>query len=102
MMWIVDGKYEFKSEIYSEQKTNLRYLARGALVFGIDIVISSTFVTVADVDMYRNLAEAFKADFKVIRCLGSFKSTHEVPEVRFRQMVADFEDYPGEEFACSD
>lgn len=102
MMWVVDGKYEFKPEIYVEQKTHLRYLVREALGFGIDVVVSSTFITAADIDAYRNLAEAYKADFKVIRCSGSFKSTHEVPEVRFQQMAADFEDYPGEEFACSD
>ena len=98
MMWITDGRYEFKSELYESQKAQLRNFVKTALLSSIDVVVSSTFVTLEEIKVYKQIADWYLADFKVLRCSGCFPSKHCVPAERLTQMAETFEDYPGEEF----
>lgn len=101
MLWVVDGVYRFDRSRYEAQKSLLRQLVHCVLQLGVDVVVSSTFVTIADVDLYREIAENYNADFHVLRCVGTFDSTHDVPKSVMARMISQFEAYPGEEIVCS-
>lgn len=75
--------------------------AMHALFKGIDVVVSNTFTTAREIERYTKgvrragieLPQGFP---KVIKCVGEYGSTHDVPASAVERMQSRWEDWPGE------
>lgn len=68
--------------------------ARHALAIGNqDIAVANTFVKLAHLQPYIDLANKLEFKFNVIECKGRFKSIHNVPEHTIERMRREFETY---------
>lgn len=96
MMCIQDGKYQWDFTKVTERKAAVVGIVDLAMQYGIDVVLSSTFLTMSDVNVFKDIANRYHAGFEVIRCVGDFGSVHDVPEDTMRSMRTLMENYPGE------
>ena len=63
---------------------------------GRTVVVSNTFSELWEGMPYMELAESRGWDLTVIRCLGRYKSIHDVPEKAIEKMRLRWQDYPKE------
>jgi sialic acid synthase SpsE len=96
MMCLADGKYEWSPDLVTQRKQTVVDIVALALSRGVDVVVSNTMVTMSEVNVFRDLAQTYNADFAVLRCVDSFGSTHDVPESTLSYMRECFENYPHE------
>lgn len=96
-MMNLDGVYEWKSELlkyahnwcYNSCKISMQQ-------YNTPVVVSNTSTRVGEFIQYVQLAEKLGWDVIVMRVVGDFGSTHNVPEEVIKMMRDGFEDYPGE------
>lgn len=89
--------YEYDESKRGESIALIAEMAELALSHGMDVCIANTFTRRKYIDFYRNMAERYGANFRVMRMKHEFGSVHKVPEAVVDNMRSTFEDYPGEE-----
>lgn len=62
-----------------------------ALLCGLKVVVSNTFLKPDFVQVYRNMTP----EHIVIECCASYGSTHDIPQERIDQMATEWEHAPG-------
>lgn len=96
MFQIVDGKYVWSPEGTRRAIDQVMALTDQILSSGADVVVANTFTKVRFVEAYKRIADRHGADIEVIRCTGSFKNVHNVPQQILENMRDNFENWPGE------
>ena len=85
------GHYCFKAERLGEAHEECRQNAMNALALGHDVVVSNTFVTLAEMEPYFKLATVFKCGLMVTEMMNLYGSEHNVPEHTLRRMQMRWE-----------
>lgn len=92
--------YFMKNGEYKWYRTGLNHkwcqnMVEQAMQREIDVVVSNTFTTLKEMKPYLDMAVEFGYCVDVIRCVGNFKNTHDVPEDTLEAMKHRFEYYKG-------
>jgi hypothetical protein len=90
------GEYCFEPALLPAAHKWCQAVVENMMGYGDDIVVSNTFTQLWEMQPYLELAEKFKYDVVVYRCVGDFGSVHNVPESAIARMKDRFEDYPNE------
>lgn len=93
MFFMRNGKYEYNPKRIKEAHTWCQSVARFALGYGADVVVSNTFTTLKEIEPYLSMTWD---KLEVIKCVGEFGSVHDVPEETLAKMKARWQDYEGE------
>lgn len=88
-----DGKYQWDAKKIKQAHIWCLSTARMASSHRCDVVVSNTFTTIKEMQPY---FEMVYDKLVVIKCVGNFKSVHDVPEETLKKMAARWEDYEGE------
>lgn len=93
-----NGEYFFEpSKLGQYHKANHKR-TMDALISGKDVIVSNTFTTQKELDVYIVSAEQLGAEIEVWRSDASFGSIHGVPEATMLAMKERFFNYPNEQF----
>jgi predicted kinase len=97
-MWRFDKHYVYCYDAAKNDEIHAECLdeARAALAQGFDVVVSNTFVTLAQLQPYLDMVEAGGHGVTVIRVEGAFPNVHGVSEEVVKKMRREFESYPKE------
>lgn len=63
------------------------------------VVVSNTFSCLWEMRPYLYIASKYRRPVRVIKCIGTFKSIHNVPASTIENMRLRWQDYPGESVA---
>lgn len=91
-----DGEYLFNQKLLHEAHTQCFENTAHALKAGENTVVSNTFTRLFEMRNYIELAVDNQYKLSVIRCVGSFKNVHDVPDNVIEKMTERFELYRGE------
>lgn len=96
MYHMVRGVYQFKGE---NVKLAHEWCFNNTRVFlhnKMSVAVSNTFTKYSEMENYLQLAETMNVPYKVIRCVGNYGNTHNVPENVLQNMKERMVDFPGE------
>ena len=96
MFAVRNGEYCFNRSEQGNNHDMCKQLATKALQHGCDVVVSNTFTQRWEMQPYLDAALDCRVDVEVIRCVGTWKSVHDVPDAVIIKMGDWFEDYNGE------
>lgn len=93
-----NGEYKF-----DESRKNLSIhwcmdMARVAIMYGIDVIVSNTFVKKQYIEAYKCMADAYDISFKVYCMKGDFNNKHKVPDDVKKSMKEEWEPWEDEIF----
>ena len=91
-----DGRYEFNPRFIKDAHNWCRSKAHSAMAEGEDVVVSNTFTRKWEMKEYLRMAEDLGYTVEVIRCTGSYKNIHGVPDDKVQEMRNRFEDVEGQ------
>jgi predicted kinase len=84
--------YAFDPKKLPEAHAFCQRSAQRYLDLGIHVVVSNTFTTRAEMQPYREMAQALGAEVQEITCKGPWKSIHNVPDETIERMRARWEE----------
>lgn len=90
------GEYNWNAEYVHEAHRWCQDTARICLNMGYNVIVSNTFTTLKEMQVYLEHAEMIDTPIIVHRMTGNYGSIHNVPEATILKMRDRFEDYPGE------
>jgi len=93
-----NGKYCFDELRKGQSISWCMNMVDTAVMNGIDVVVSNTFVKREYIEIYKRLADDCNLDFTVYRMMGSFDNVHNVPDDIKKSMSDEWEDWDGEVF----
>lgn len=96
MFFMHDGKYEFDNDKMKDAANWCYNETAKALAAGRDVVVSNVFITFKSTRRYLQLAQKYKAEFKIFRKDKAYGNVHDVPAGTLAQMKRLFQDIPGE------
>lgn len=91
-----NGRYEFNPRFIKDAHNWCRSKVHSTMVDGENVVVSNTFTRKWEMKEYLQMAEDFGYEVVVIRCSGSYKNVHGVPDGKVQEMRIRFEDFEGE------
>lgn len=91
MYWMVDGEYKFDRYKLKNAHDWCRDKTLECLQKGIDVVVSNTFTTKKEMEVYFSMAKVFGIVPQVIVCQAQYGNIHNVPEETLAKMKARFE-----------
>lgn len=90
-----DGEYSFNPRELSMAHAWCQECVQKAIELG-DVVVANTFTKRNHIEVYKRVAEAYGAEFVVIRCVGNYQNIHGVPQEKVDKVKASMEEWPGE------
>lgn len=90
------GEYAFDSSVLTEAHSWCQDVVQMAMRAGVDVAVANTFSRASELDWYRQVAPGFGYRVVVAKCVGDYKSVHNVPEDAVQRMRDRWEDIPGE------
>lgn len=91
-----EGTYKYKGSDIGKAHAWCLAQASRSLREGHSVVVSNTFTQLWEMEPYLDVAKQVGVEVRVIKCIDSFGSVHDVPENTIKKMAARWEDYPGE------
>jgi len=94
MFFQYEDDYIFDPKLLKEAHNWCRAMTRADLARGMDVVVSNTFSTDWEIDLYLTVVQELNAALdvtitvKIIELLDQFESEHDVPEHTIRNMAA--------------
>lgn len=85
------GFYNFNAEKISEAHLECQKKCLRALVEGKSVVVSNTFTTLREMEVYRMMADALGVPLRVIETTGQYGNVHDVPEATIERMKERWE-----------
>jgi predicted ABC-type ATPase len=97
-MWFMrNGEYIFDASALGSAHKFCQLSAEYAMRSNEDhVIISNTFTTMKEMKPYLQLAKTYNYQVRVRKCIGEFKSIHNVPEETIAKMKDRWQDYDGE------
>ncbi len=71
-------------------------MAGQAMLRGVDVVVSNTFVKEWELQPYLEMAKGHKCTVEIFKCTENFESIHDVPERAIQRMKKDWQEVSGE------
>lgn len=96
MFHIQNGAYNYSVNNMKMAILWCKSACETALSNGMDVVVANTFTKRRFIEVYRQLAERYGAEFEVVRCSGNYGNIHDVPKMVLESMKNSFEDWEGE------
>lgn len=94
-MWFMkNSNYEWTREDLGKAHKWCQEMVEFAMIEGMDIVVSNTFVKVKDIKPYIKLAETYNYNFEVIECKADYGSIHVGRDI-IDKMKSQWEEYNG-------
>ena len=87
-----NGRYIYDPDRRQEAHKRCRDQAYEALSAGRDVAVSNTFIRKWEVEPYRALAKALKADLQIITLTTQFESLHLKDKTRFEEIKSRWEE----------
>lgn len=81
------GRYVYDPELLPQARALCQSNALAALQAGDSVVVANTFVTLADIKPYHDMANQFRARFVVLVANGNWPNTHGVPAYQIENMI---------------
>lgn len=91
------GVYDFYRRPWEHVIQDNLELLRKACCAQCDVVICNTFVTRAELAPILAIAEVNGYEYRILKVVGDYGSTHSVPAETLQKMKDKWEDVPGEE-----
>lgn len=88
--------YDFDARLLSVAHSQCIVRAYECLKAGHSVGIHNTFTTIKEMQPYLFMAETLGVPVNVIKCIGTWKSIHNVPEATLNAMRARWEPFKGE------
>lgn len=92
MFFIRDEKYDYHPHLINKAHSWCQNNVRHALSFGVDVVVSNTFIKAWELEKYAEIARTQKATFSIKEAKGGFDSLHGVPKEVICSMANNWED----------
>lgn len=96
MFFCRSGEYVFDPKRLAEAHAWCQMTTLIKLREGCHVVVSNTFSTAWEVELYRQFALTVGCPFEVFKATGTFKSVHGVPDEIIEDMRERWQDYSGE------
>jgi hypothetical protein len=90
-----DGEYSFDPRRLKECHERCQMDTVFHLKAFESVAVCNTFTRIWEMQPYVNIARNIGAELYVIKCEGSFRNVHGVPDEKVRQMRERFEDWQG-------
>jgi predicted kinase len=91
-----EGNYNWKPETVSNAHGWCYNSVVQNLTMGLSVVVSNTFTRIREMAKYIDFCKENGIPFKVVKCVGDFGNTHDVPPNTLENMKCRWEDYEGE------
>ena len=91
-----NGEYCFDPSLIRDGHAWCKKTASILMCNGVDVVVSNTFTQLWEMEPYLDFADSIGADVEVIRMVGNYGNTHNVPEDIVERMKKRFESYEEE------
>jgi energy-coupling factor transporter ATP-binding protein EcfA2 len=101
MFVIREGEYQWSTGTLKASHDWCYDTFASAALKGMDVCVSNTFSRKWELERYINFCIDNVLEYRIIRCMGNFKNTHNVPESIVQNMKDRFEDIEGEELYYS-
>lgn len=96
------GNYCFEKHRVPDAHKWCQKRTRIAMAAGRNVVVANTFTTQKELEPYYNFANEFGYEITIIKCVGQWKSIHNVPDEVMEAMRKRWEDVPNEEEAINE
>ena len=91
MYWMVDGEYKFDRYKLKNAHDWCHDMTLACLQNNEDVVVSNTFTTKKEMEVYFSMAKVFGIVPQVILCQAQYGNIHDVPEETLAKMKARFQ-----------
>lgn len=91
------GYYKFNAKELPQAHAECLENTKKALAEGLDVVVSNTFTTLAEIQPYFEAAATYKCGFTVLERYESYRNIHGVPEHTIQRMRQRWENLTGPE-----
>lgn len=94
-MFFVDqsGVYTFNPRLIGDAHAWCQQSTRDSLSLGKDVVVANTFTEFWEMAPYFVMAKEFRAEVRVIECLGKWDNIHGVPQESIDRMAKRWQEY---------
>lgn len=90
------GKYIFNPNKLKEAHKWCQTTTRCLLLSGKSVIVCNTFIKLWELDPYIKIAKEIGCDIEILRVVGNYVNTHNVPQDTIDRMKSTYEYHPDE------